>query len=35
VVEQTLHGGKFTVYVPLAQIESAEALVQRQIGTLQ
>lgn len=34
-VEQTLHGGRFTVYVPLAQIESAEALVQREIGQLQ
>jgi hypothetical protein len=35
VVEQTLHGGKYTVYVPLAEIDSAEALIQRQIGALQ
>jgi hypothetical protein len=34
VVEQTLHGGKYTVYVPLAQIESAQALIQRKIGEL-
>jgi hypothetical protein len=33
-VEQTLHGGKFTVYVPLAQIDSVEALVQRQVKPL-
>ncbi|MDJ0739123.1 MAG: hypothetical protein QNJ91_05360 [Gammaproteobacteria bacterium] len=30
-VEQALHGGKYTVYVPLAQIESLQALMQRQI----
>jgi len=30
-VEQTLHGGKFTVYVPLRQIESLQALVQREL----
>lgn len=30
-VVQTLHGGKFTVYVPLAQIESLQALVERPI----
>ena len=33
-VEQTLHGGKFTVYVPLSQIDSVEALVQRQVNSL-
>jgi len=30
-VEQSLHGGKFTVYVPLAQIVSVEALFQREV----
>ena len=30
-VEQSLHGGKFTVYVPLRDIESVQALVQREI----
>ncbi len=30
-VEQSLHGGKFTVYVPLAQIVSVEALFERQL----
>jgi len=34
-VEQSLHGGKFTVYVPLEDIESLQALVQREIGSLQ
>lgn len=33
-VEQTLHGGKFTVYVPLAQIDSAEAMIQREVKSL-
>lgn len=31
-VEQSLHGGKFTVYVPLRDIESVQALVQREIS---
>lgn len=31
-VEQSLHGGKYTVYVALDQIESVEALVQREVG---
>ena len=31
-VEQTLHGGKYTVYVPLTQIDSVEALIQRRIN---
>lgn len=31
-IEQTLHGGKFTVYVPIAQIESVQALTQREIA---
>lgn len=35
VVEQTVHGGKYTVYVPIAQIDSVEALIQRKIGSLQ
>ncbi len=30
-IEQTLHGGKYTVYVPLALVESAEVLMQRRI----
>ena len=30
-IEQTLHGGKYTVYVPLDQIDSAEALIQRRV----
>ena len=30
-VEQNLHGGQYTVYVPLAQIESVQALVERPI----
>ncbi len=30
-IEQTLHGGKYTVYVPVAQIESMQALTQREI----
>lgn len=30
-IEQTLHGGKFTVYVPVTQIESMQALTQREI----
>lgn len=34
-VEQNVHGGKFTVYVPLSDIESLQALVQREIGSLQ
>jgi len=34
-VEQSLHGGKFTVYVPIEDIESLQALVQREIGSLQ
>jgi hypothetical protein len=33
-VEQTLHGGKFTVYVPLRDIASAEALIQREVKSL-
>lgn len=31
-VEQTLHGGKFTVYVPLNQIESVRAMFQREVA---
>ena len=27
-VEQTLHGGKFTVFVPVSQIESMQVLMQ-------
>ena len=34
-VEQSLHGGKYTVYVPLGDIESLKALIQREIGSLQ
>ncbi len=34
-VEQSLHGGKYTVYVPLHDIESMQALVQREIGSAQ
>ena len=30
-IEQTLHGGKYTVYVRLDQIDSAEALIQRRV----
>lgn len=30
-VEQSLHGGKFTVYVPLSDIQSMQALVRREI----
>jgi len=30
-VQQTLHGGKFTVYVPLAEVESARALISREL----
>ncbi|MGB5669984.1 MAG: hypothetical protein WBM71_05470 [Sedimenticolaceae bacterium] len=30
-VQQTLQGGKFTVYVPLADIESAQALIRREL----
>ena len=33
-VEQILHGGKFTVYVPLSDIASAEALIQREVKPL-
>jgi len=33
-VEQTLHGGKFTVYVPLRDIDSVEALIQREVKSL-
>lgn len=33
VVEQTLHGGKYTVYVPVDQIESAQALVEHRTPT--
>ena len=31
-VEQTLHGGKFTVYVPLDEIESVRAMFQRRVA---
>jgi hypothetical protein len=34
-VEQNLHGGKYTVYVPLRDIESMQALVQREVAELQ
>ncbi len=34
-VEQTLHGGKYTVYVPLADIVTAQALVQREVKPVQ
>lgn len=34
-VEQVLHGGKYTVYVPVAQIESLQALIQRPIESAQ
>jgi hypothetical protein len=30
-VEQILHGGRFTVYVPLAEIESLHAMFQREV----
>ena len=30
-VEQTLHGGRFTVYVPLDEIESLHAMFQREV----
>jgi hypothetical protein len=30
-VEQTVHGGRYTAYVPLDEIEMAEALIQREI----
>lgn len=33
-VEQTLHGGKFTVYVPIGDIQSAKALIQREVRQL-
>ena len=33
-VEQVLHGGKFTAYVPLAEIDSVQALVQRELQTM-
>lgn len=33
-VEQTLHGGKYTVYVPLDDIQSVEALIQREVRPL-
>lgn len=33
-VEQTLHGGKFTAFVPLAEIDSVEALLQHQVEPL-
>jgi hypothetical protein len=33
-VEQTLHGGKFTVYVPVGEIQSAKALIQREVKQL-
>lgn len=33
-VEQTLHGGKFTAYVPVAEIDSVEALLQHQVKPL-
>lgn len=33
-VEQSLHGGKYTVYVPLRDIESLKALIQREVGSL-
>ncbi|MCP5305039.1 MAG: hypothetical protein H6953_06305 [Chromatiaceae bacterium] len=32
-VEQSVHGGKFTVYVALDEIESMQALVQREVGS--
>jgi hypothetical protein len=31
-VEQTLHGGKYSAYVPIADIASIEALVQREVS---
>ncbi|MCB1773924.1 MAG: hypothetical protein KDI88_09930 [Gammaproteobacteria bacterium] len=31
-VEQTVHGGKYTAYVPVADIASVEALVQREVS---
>lgn len=34
VVEQSLHGGKYTVYVPIGQIQSVEALIQREVKKL-
>lgn len=34
-IEQTLHGGKFTVYVPLSDIDSIQALVQREVKPVQ
>jgi hypothetical protein len=33
-VEQTLHGGKFTVYVPVKDIASAQVLIQREVKQL-
>jgi hypothetical protein len=30
-VQQILHGGKYTVYVPLAEVESARALIRREL----
>ena len=33
-VEQTLHGGKFTVYVPIGEIQSVKALIQREVKPL-
>ena len=32
-VEQSLHGGKYTVYVPLAGVESMQALIAREISS--
>lgn len=34
-VEQGLYGGKYTVYVPLQDIESIQALIQREIAPVQ
>lgn len=31
-VQQSLHGGKYTVYVPLGGVESMQALIQREIA---
>ena len=30
-VEQTLHGGNYTAYVALAQIQSLQVLIQREV----
>ena len=32
-VEQSLHGGKYTVYVPLTGVESMQALIAREISS--